>query len=72
MCLEYAQTERMDKMTSSLSQPATLSPCGSVLTTKASDTMSAVSMLFSVRFRDQLFPRAQEIASAYAAVDAKL
>lgn len=45
---------------------------GSVLTTKASDTMSAVSMLFSVRFRDQLFPRAQEIASAYAAVDAKL
>ena len=44
----------------------------SALSTKASDTVSALSMLFSVMFRDQLFPSAEEIASAYAAVDSKL
>ena len=41
----------------------------SALTT---DTVSALSMLFSVMFRDQLLPTAEEIASAYAAVDSKL
>ena len=44
----------------------------SALTTKASDTLSALSMLCSVMFRDQLLPSAEEIASAYAAVDSKL
>lgn len=42
------------------------------LGTAASETVSALSMLFSVMFRDQLFPAVDEIASAYAAVDSKL
>lgn len=49
-----------------------LTMLGSALTTNASSTVSALSMLFSVIFRDHLFPSAQEIASAYAAVDGKL
>ena len=42
------------------------------LRTMASESVSALSMLFSVMFRDKLVPTAEEIASAYEAVDDKL